>query len=71
MANEIKKTIDDVGDAIKEGIHRGNADAEHDVRSELGDEMTTGEKASSVGREVSERTKAEIDKTKRNIRDAT
>ncbi len=70
MANEIKKTIKDVGDAVKEGIHRGNADAEHDTRTVAGDVMTPGEKAGSIAREVSEEAKAEFDKTKRNVRDA-
>ena len=71
MANEIKKTIEDVRDAVKEGVHRGNAAAEHDVRSEAGDLMTPGEKAGSVAREIGETTKAEIDRTKRKVRDAT
>lgn len=71
MANEIKKTVKDVRDAVKEGVHRGTADAEHDTRSAFGDVMTPGEKAGSMAREVSEESKAEIDKAKRNIRDAT
>lgn len=71
MADEIKKTVKDVGDAIKEGVHRGSADAEHQTRTEYGDVMTPGEKAGSIAREVSEETKAEIDKTKRKVRDAT
>lgn len=71
MANEFEKTVKDVGDAIKEGVHRGTADAEHRTRTEQGDVMTPGEKAGSMAREVSEKTKAEIDKTKRNVRDAT
>jgi gas vesicle protein len=71
MANEIKKTLKDVGDAVKEGVHRGNADAEHATRSAFGDVMTPGEKADSVVREGSEDVKAGIDRAKRNIRDAT
>lgn len=71
MANEIKKTVKDVGDAIKEGVHRGSADAERQTRMDYGDVMTPGEKAGSMAREVSEEAKAGIDKTKRNIRDAT
>ena len=51
-----------MGDAIKEGIHRGNAEAEHDVRSELGDEMTTGEKAPLWDARYP-RTQGRIDKT--------
>ncbi len=71
MGNEIKKTVQDVGDAIKEGAHRGNADAERAGRTAFGDVMTPGEKAGSVAREVTEEAKAGIDKTKRNVRDAT
>lgn len=71
MANEVKKVVKDVRDAVKEGVHQGNADAEHATRSEFGDVMTPGEKVDSMAREVSEETKAGIDKAKRNIRDAT
>ena len=71
MADELNKMVKDVGDAVKEGIHRGKADAEHDTRTIAGDVMTPGEKAGSMAREVSEETKAEIDKAKRNIRDTT
>ena len=71
MANEVRKALDDIGDAVKEGIHRGKADAERETRSEFGDVMTPGEKAGSVGRELGEETKAGIDHAKRNLRDAT
>ena len=71
MANELNKAVKDVRDAVKEGVHRGTAGAEHESRTEFGDVMTPGEKAGSMAREVSEETKAEIDKTKRNLRDAT
>lgn len=71
MANEIKKTVKDIGDAVKEGVHRGNADAERETRAEFGDVMTPGEKAKSAAREGSEEVKAGIDKTKRTLRDAT
>ncbi len=69
MADELKKTIKDVGDAVKEGVHRGNAGVERERRTETGDIMTPGEKAGSVAREVSENTKAGIDKAKRETRD--
>jgi hypothetical protein len=69
MGNEVKKTIKDIGDAVKEGVHRGNADAEHETRAEFGDVMTPGEKAESVTNEISEDTKAGIDHAKRKIRD--
>jgi hypothetical protein len=71
MANEIKKTVKNVRDAVKEGVHRGNADAEHETREEFGDVMTPGEKAGSMGREVSEDAKAEMDRAKRKVREST
>ena len=71
MANEIKKTVKDVRDAVKEGVHQGNADVERQRRIENGDIMTPGEKAGSMAREASEETKAGVDRAKRNIRDAT
>ena len=70
MANEVKKIVKDARDAVKETVHRGNADVEHETRNEMGDLMTPGEKSRSVAREVSEDTKAEIDRAKRNIRDS-
>ena len=69
MANEIKRTIDDIGDSVKEGIHRGKADAEHEKRAEFGDVMTPREKVDSVANEAGENIKAGVDKTKREIRD--
>lgn len=71
MADEIKKVVKNVGDAIKEGIHRGNADAEHETRDEFGDVMTPGEKAGSMGREAAEDVKAGVDRAKRNLREST
>jgi len=69
MANEIKKTLDDIGDSVKEGIHRGNAAAEHETRKDFGDVMTTREKVDSVANEAGENVKAGVDKAKREIRD--
>ncbi len=71
MADEIKKAVKDVRDAVKEGVHRGNADVERDRRSEHGEVMTPGEKAGSVAREISEETKAGVDRAKREVRDRT
>ena len=69
MANEIKRTIDDIGDSVKEGIHRGNAEAEHGKRKNFGDVMTPHEKVDSVTNEAGENVKAGVDKAKREIRD--
>jgi hypothetical protein len=70
MANEVKRIVRDARDAVKEGVHRGKADAEHETRAEMGGIMTPEEKAGSVAREVLEDTKAGIDRAKRNVRDS-
>ena len=71
MSDEVKKMVKDIGDAVKEGVHRGNADAEHETRNEFGEVMTPREKAESVTTEISENTKAELDRAKRKLRDLT
>ena len=71
MANEVKKTVRNVTDAVKEGVHRGKADAERDDRETFGDLMTPGEKAGSVGREAAEDVKANVDRAKRKVRVST
>jgi hypothetical protein len=70
-ADAIKRTADDVRDAIHEGWHRTEADAEEARRDNLGDELPAPEKAKSVLREVKERTQAEIDAAKREVRKHT
>jgi hypothetical protein len=72
---DIKKTvkdgIDNARDSVKEGLHRSAADAERARRELDGDKMTAGEKLKSVAGEVKERTQAEIDKAKREVRGRT
>jgi hypothetical protein len=69
MSNELEKMAKNVRDTVKEGIHNGEADAEHERRTEMGDVMTGGEKAESVAHEVSEKAKAGVDRLKRDARD--
>lgn len=71
MANEVKKTVKNIRDAVKEGVHRGNADIERENREEYGDVMTPGEKAESMGREATEDVKAGVDRAKRKVREST
>jgi hypothetical protein len=71
VGEAIKKTVDDAKDMIHEGQHRSEADAEKARRKLLSDEMTPGEKAGSVVNEAKQRTQAEIDAAKRNLRDKT
>jgi len=67
MANEIDKTVKNVRDAVKEGVHRENAEIEREDRENYDDVMTPGEKTKSVGREAAEKTKAAVDHAKRKI----
>lgn len=67
----VKDAIDNVRDTANEARHRSTADAEHARRDATGDEMTLGEKATSVANEVKNRTQAEIDKAKRGVRGHT
>lgn len=69
LRNEIKKTVDDVGDALNEAGHRANAGSERANREVAGDSMTTAKKAGSVLNEGKEKTLAEVDRAKREIRD--
>jgi hypothetical protein len=69
--SEISKLGKDAADAIKEGVHRGEADSERAKRTIAGDQMTPGEKAGSIANEIGSDIKADIDKSKRNIRDST
>ena len=71
MGDNLKKAVDDTKDALHEIKHRSEAGIEHATRDIAGDEMTTGEKVKSFVHEDVENTKADIDKTKRVIRDKT
>ena len=71
LQDEIKKTISNVGDAIKEAGHRTNAEAEHADRDVAGDTMTPGEKLGSLATEGKERVLADVDATKRDVRNNT
>jgi len=67
----IKKTIDDVRDRVHETEHRSEAETERVRRDVAGDAMNPGEKAGSVVNEAKNRTQAEIDAMKRELRDHT
>ena len=69
--SEIGKAIKNVGDAVDETVHRGEAEGERAKRSVAGDAMTPGEKMGSVANEVKRDVQADIDKAKRNIREST
>ncbi|MGP8100303.1 MAG: hypothetical protein ACLQHL_05985 [Candidatus Cybelea sp.] len=70
-ADAVKRTVDDVKDTVHEGQHRSAADMERAKRETLGNEMTPGEKIGSAVNEAKNRTQAEYDATKRDIREKT
>ena len=70
VSDAIKKTTDDVRDAVHETEHRSAADAERARREAFGDELSATEKVESSFNEAKERTQAEIDAAKRKLRDA-
>jgi hypothetical protein len=70
-ADTIKRTTDDVRDAIHEGQHRTAADGEKARREAFDSELTGVEKTKSVLNEAKERTQAEIDAAKREARKHT
>lgn len=71
MSNELNKMVKNAGDAVKEGVHRGEAASEHEKRAEFGDVMTPGEKGESVANEIASDVKAGGDRLKRDVRNAT
>lgn len=71
VADAIKHGVDDVRDTVNEGRHRGEAEAERAKREMAGDAMAPGEKAGSALKEGKDRILAEVDKTKRDVRDRT
>lgn len=70
-ADALKDTVDNVKDTLHEAQHRSAADAERSKRETLGNEMTPGEKAGSVLNEAKQRTQAEYDAAKRDVREKT
>jgi hypothetical protein len=71
IKKSVKDTIDNTRDTAREAIHRSTAEAEHARRDSAGGEMTAGEKVKSAGNEVKNRTQAELDKMKREVRSHT
>jgi len=69
--DDLKKTIDNVDDTLKEAGHRTKAEAEHASREAAGGTLTPGEKVGSALNEGKERVLADVDKTKREVRSKT
>ena len=70
-ADAVKSTVDNIKDTVHEGQHRAAADSERVKRETLGNEMTPGEKIGSALNEAKNRTQAEYDATKRDVRERT
>ena len=68
MADSIKDTVDNVRDSVNESSHRTQARAEQEKRNLAGDQMTTGEKTESLFNQGKNTVQAEVDKTKRDLR---
>ena len=71
IERQIDKTVKNVRDGLDEAAHRTAAEGERTKRDLAGNEMTPGEKAKSVVNEAGHDVKANIDKTKRTVRDNT
>lgn len=71
LKDELNKAVDDVKDGLREGGHRGEAQAEQAKRDVAGDDMTASEKAASMANQAKNTVQAEYDKTKRDVRDHT
>jgi len=68
--DEVKKTADNIKDALNEAKHRSTAEKEQEERDVLGDEMTTSEKVGSVANQLKNETQANIDRAKRDVRNS-
>ena len=69
-AKNIGNAIDNAKDAMSEAAHRAEAEAERKRRSVTGDTMTGSEKVGSMANEVKNDAQAEIDRAKRDVRNA-
>jgi hypothetical protein len=68
LGNKAKDAIDNVKDSVNEASHRSAADAEQAKRDLAGDQMTPGEKASSVLNQAKNTIQGDLDAAKREAR---
>jgi len=71
LKDDLGKTLENVKDSAHEAVHRSAADAESTRRQVDGENMTASEKAGSLLNEGKNRTQAEIDAAKRDVRNST
>ncbi len=68
LKDEINKVVDNVKDAASEAGHRSAAEGEQAKRDVAGDTMSPGEKAGSVLNQAKNTVQANVDATKRDVR---
>ncbi len=68
LKDDLKKTVDNIGDTMSEAGHRTKADAERADREVAGNAMTPGEKLGSVANEGKEQVLGDVDHAKRDVR---
>ena len=71
LKHEVNKFADNVKDTINETGHRSDAEAEHAKRDVAGDTMTPGEKIGSAVNQAKSTVQADVDATKRDVRNNT
>ncbi len=71
LLDGIKKTVDNVSDALSEAGHKTAAEGERAKRETAGDVMTPGEHVSSVLNEGKEEVLGGVDHAKRDLRNST
>ncbi|MGD0472958.1 MAG: hypothetical protein ABSB70_07045 [Candidatus Velthaea sp.] len=71
VVEAVKDTVANVKDTASEAVHRVMAQAEQQKRNLVGDQMTTGEKASSMISQAKQTAQGDIDAMKREDRNKT
>jgi len=71
VVEAVKDTVANVTDTASEAVHRVAAQAEQQKRNLVGDQMTTGEKASSMISQAKQTAQGDIDAMKREDRNKT
>jgi F0F1-type ATP synthase membrane subunit b/b' len=68
LKEDIAKALDNVKDAVSEAGHRSAAEEEQAKRDIAGEAMTPGEHVASVANQAKHTVQADIDETKRDLR---
>jgi predicted neutral ceramidase superfamily lipid hydrolase len=68
VVEAVKDTVANVKDTASEAVHRVAAQVEQQKRNLVGDQMTTGEKASSMISQAKQTAQGDIDAMKREDR---